>query len=317
MRVLVTGAAGFLGARLVEALLSAPADLPAIDHITAADLERCPLRDARVEALAGSLEDDGFVRAIVTPGVDLIFHLAAVLSGQAEAEFDAGLRVNVDATRALLDACRGLRKPPRFVFASTVAVFGGALPPIVPEDLALRPETSYGTEKAIAELLVGEYTRRGFIDGISCRLPTVAVRPGRPNAALSSFVSGIIREPLAGLDSVCPVPLDTPLWIASPASVTHNLVHAARIPSAALAHQRALNVPGISVTPADMLDSLERAAGAEVRSRVRCEPDDRVMPVVSRWPAALDVTRALSLGFEQDVDFDDVLRQFIEERRQD
>ena len=315
MHALVTGAAGFLGTRLIETLLSGPVDLPDIIRIAAVDLTPCPVRDARVVCLTGSIVDRSFVRSIVEADVDVIFHLAAVLSGQAEADFDAGMQVNVDGSRELLDGCRRLRKAPRFVFASTVAVFGGALPRVVPEDIALRPETSYGAEKAIVELLVSEYTRRGFIDGISCRLATVAIRPGLPSSALSSFVSGIIREPFAGLESVCPVPLDTPLWISSPSAVTHNLVHAVRVPAAALDNRRALNLPGLSVTPAEMLESLERIGGPATRSRVRYELDRRVMAVVCGWPGALDATRALALGFNGDPDFDAVLHQFMQERR--
>jgi D-erythronate 2-dehydrogenase len=234
-----------------------------------------------------------------------------VLSGQSEAEFDVGMRTNVDATRALLEACARLAEPPRFVFSSSIAVFGGPLPDIVPEDMALRPQSSYGTEKAIGELLVSDYSRRGWIDGVSCRLPTVAIRPGRPNSALSSFVSGIVREPLAGIDAVCPVPLDTRMWITSPEVVTRNLLHAARMPTADLNGHRSFNLPGLTVTPAQMLESLERLAGPAVRARVREQVDDRTLRVVRTWPGAFEVSRALSLGFVADVDIDGVIREFM------
>ena len=310
MNVLVTGAAGFLGTRLVEALLSGP-DVP---RIVAADTIACPIADPRVDARTGTIVDPAFIRDIVDDDVDVVFHLAAVLSGQSEAEFDLGMRVNVEATRNLLEACRGLGKPPRFVFSSTVAVFGGELPDVVPEDRALQPQSSYGTGKAIAELLVSEYTRRGFIDGVICRLATVTVRPGAPNSALSSFVSGIIREPLAGIEAVCPVPLDTRLWISSPDVVTANLLHAARVPATGLDGHLALNLPGLTVTPAQMLASLERAGGAAARARVRCEIDPRVSRVVFTWPGTLDDSRARRLGFRADRNFDDVVRQYVGER---
>src|SRR6266540_4103709 len=272
MKILVTGAAGFLGSRLATALLASATGLPNVSN------------------------------------------LAAVVSGQAEADFDLGMRVNVDATRALLDACRCLEKPPRFIFTSTLAVFGGSLPTIVPDDVALMPQSSYGAEKAIVEMLVHEYSRKGFVDGIACRLPTVAVRPGTANAAASSFVSGIIREPLAGIETVCPVPLDTRLWISSPALVTANLLHAACVQTPDLQDRRTVNLPGLSVTPKEMLDSLERVAGAAVRARVRCELDRRIMDIVCTWPGAFDLSRALRLGFSADRDIDSIVRQFITER---
>jgi len=224
------------------------------------------------------------------------------------------MQVNVDATRSLLEACRRLKKAPRFVFASSLAVFGGPLPDVVPEDMVVLPQTSYGTEKAIAEFLVNEYSRRDVIDGIVCRLPTIAVRAGAPNSAMSSFVSGIIREPLAGIDSICPVPLDTRIWISSPDVVIDNLVHAGRIPTAALGGRRALNLPGLCVTPSEMLASLERLGGAAARARVRCETDQRTMRMVCGWPGAFDVSRPLRLGFIADRDIDSVVRQFMAER---
>src|SRR5688572_4177903 len=177
MKILVTGAAGFLGVRLIDALLHENHGGPKVEAIVAADVVPCPIQDPRVDAHVGSIADPGFIQAILAGDTGCIFHLAAVLSGQSEAEFDLGMQVNVDATRALLEACRRAGRRPRFVFASSVAVFGGPLPEVVPEDMALRPESSYGTEKAIAELLVSDYSRRGFVDGISCRLPTVAIRP--------------------------------------------------------------------------------------------------------------------------------------------
>lgn len=314
MTILVTGAAGFLGTRLIRAILSPRSKLADVSSIVAADIVPCPVEDKRLRIQSGSITDAQFVDSIAARDVNLVFHLAAVLSGQSEAEFDTGLRVNVDATRALLEAFRGRNTRPRFVFASSVAVFGGPLPDFIPEDMALRPQSSYGTEKAIAELLVSDYSRRGYIDGISCRLPTVAIRPGKPNSALSSFVSGIVREPLAGVESVCPVPLDTRLWITSPAVVTDNLIHAARIDPARLEARRSVNLPGISVTPAEMLASLERLAGTTARKRVRCELNQEMMRVVLTWPGDFDITRPLNLGFGVDRTIDQIIQQFIDEQ---
>jgi nucleoside-diphosphate-sugar epimerase len=265
-------------------------------------------------SVIGSIADPDFARSAVPPDVTRIWHLAAVLSGQSEAEPDLAMAVNVGGTQALLEACRTASRPPRFVFSSTVAVFGGPLPEVVPEDHALRPASTYGTTKAIAELLVLEATRRGLVDGVACRVPTVSVRPGMPNSAMSSFVSGIVREPLAGLESVCPVPPDTRLWVSSPAVTTANLAHAGQVPAGMLQEVRTINLPGISVTPAQLLDSLERAAGAVVRGRVRIEPDARIARMVESWPGAFDVSRALRLGFSTDRDADALVTQFIADR---
>jgi nucleoside-diphosphate-sugar epimerase len=266
-----------------------------------------------VDCRVGTIVDRHFVDSLLDADVHVVYHLAAVLSGQSEAEFDTGMRVNVEGTRGLLEACRARGTAPRFVFSSTVAVFGGDLPPVVPETLALRPQTSYGVGKAIAELLVAEYSRRGFVDGVACRLATVTVRPGKPNSALSSFVSGVIREPLAGIDAVCPVPLDTPLWVSSPRTVTANLLHAGTMDTAKLGDNRALNLPGISVSAGELLASLERVAGPQVRSHVRVERDDRVARAMCGWPAALDATRALSLGFTADASVDGIVREYIKD----
>lgn len=315
MKVLITGAAGFLGGRLASAVLGAPEGFEGISRLTAADTTACPIDDSRLDSRTGTITDEKFVKSAIDGGVDVVYHLAAVLSGQSEAEFDFGMRVNVEGTRNLLEACRGLERPPRFVFTSTVAVFGGQLPAVVPDHQAVMPETSYGTAKAIAELLVNEYSRRGFVDGIACRVPTIAIRPGAPNSALSSFVSGIIREPLAGIDCTCPVPLDTPIWVSSPDVLTANLLHAGTLAASTLEGRRTINLPGLTVTPAEMLDSLLRQAGSAARARVRCEPDPEITRVVRSWPGAFDVSRALRLGFHVDRDIDSIVRQFIEQRR--
>jgi nucleoside-diphosphate-sugar epimerase len=316
MNVLVTGAAGFLGSRLVKTLLAGSDGAPAVSRLIAADTVACPVVDRRVHSRVGTIVDPDFTRVIVEPDVDVVFHLAAVLSGQSEAEFDVGMEVNFDATRGVLEACRALSRAPRFVFSSTVAVFGADLPDVVPEHSVLHPQSSYGTAKAMTELLVREYTRRGFVDGIICRLATVTVRAGKPNSALSSFVSGIIREPLAGIESVCPVPLDTRIWITSPDVVVSNLIHAARVPAPALDGDLAVNLPGLTVTPAEMLASLERAGGAPARALVRCELDARIARVFATWPGALDDRRARSLGFTADRDIDEIVRQYKDEERQ-
>jgi nucleoside-diphosphate-sugar epimerase len=308
--VLVTGAAGFLGSRLVDALLADPHLLPPGARVRAADVTHPAHADSRVVAAIGSIDDPSFVHEIVSAEVRLVFHLAAALSGQSEADFDTGLRVNLDGTRLLLDACRALPRPPRVVFTSTIAVYGDASREVVPEDAAVRPISSYGAEKAMSELLVAEYARRGFIEGVACRVPTVAVRPGVSNSALSSFASGIIREPLAGIPTTCPVPLDTRLWISSPDAVVANLLHAASVPMGSYDGRPIVNLPGLTVTPAQMLDSLERAAGPAVRALVHVEPDDRVSRVVCSWPGALDITRSLALGFVRDAGIDEIVRRF-------
>ena len=276
VKIVVTGAAGFLGSRLVGALLASDTARRHPVRIVAADLVPCPIDDPRVDVRVGTIADEAFDRSLVDSETAVVYHLAAVLSGQSEAEFEVGMRVNLDGTRGLLEAARAAAVRPRFVFASTIAVFGGPLPAVVPEDLMPRPQSSYGAAKAIGELLVNEYWRRGFVDGLAVRLATVAIRPGTPNSALSSFVSGMVREPLAGVESTCPVPLDTRLWISSPAAITQNLVHAADLRSDALGDERTLHLPGLSVTPAEMLAALEASRwviegddGAASRLRMR------------------------------------------------
>jgi nucleoside-diphosphate-sugar epimerase len=319
MHVLVTGGAGFLGKRLARALLergalAGPDGAPArIDRLTLLDLAPGALGDPRVEAVGGDVADEGLLARLVGPDTGAVFHLAAVVSAQAEADFDLGMRVNLDATRRLLDACRRLPRPPRLVATSSVAVYGGELPAVVQDDTALRPQSSYGTEKAVGELLVADYTRRGWVDGRVLRLPTVSVRPGKPNQAASSFASGIIREPLSGLEAICPVPPETRLWLLSPRRAVEALVLGHELPSSALGTVRSVNLPGLTVTVAEMIAALGRVAGPAAAARVRFERDPLVERIVSSWPAAWDTARARRLGFGGDADFDAVVRAYVED----
>jgi len=317
MTILVTGGAGFLGLRLAKKLLAAdslagPGDARVpVKRLVLADIAKAPIDDLRVTCLAGDIADPAFVRSALAPDTTSVFHLAAVVSGQAEADFDLGLRVNVDATRLLLEACRRLPRPPRFVFTSSVAVFGGPLPTPVPETWILNPQNSYGTQKAIGELLVNDYSRKGFVDGRALRLPTITVRPGRPNKAASSFASGILREPLAGETAVCPVPRETPMWISSPRAVIEHLVQAHDAPAAAYGTSRSLNLPGLSVTAGAMVEALARVAGPEVAARVRWEPDETVAAIVTRWPARLETVRAEAMGMKAEESLEALLRAYL------
>jgi len=322
MNVVITGGAGFLGQRLARALLERgtlagpDGQAHAIDRLTLLDVAAAPPgADSRVVSIAGDVADATLLERVIDRDTASVFHLAAIVSGQAEADFDLGMRVNFDATRALLEVCRARGHRPRVVFASSCAVYGGELPPVVPATAALTPQSSYGTQKAMGELLVNDYSRRGFVDGRALRLPTISVRPGKPNAALSSFASGVIREPLNGLESVCPVPATTRVWLLSPATVIQCFMIAHDLDGAALGTNRSLILPGFTVSVGEMVAALERVAGPQVAARVRYAPDERVERIVRTWPVALDASRAIGLGFPTDTSFDDIVTRYMSDER--
>lgn len=316
MKVIVTGGAGFLGSRVITALLEAhdAETWPfSLDRVVSIDLTESPVVDPRVESVVGDIADPQLLAEVFDADTVAVCHLAAVLSGGSEDDFDLAHRVNVEATHQLLEAARALGTAPRFLFTSSLAVFGGPMPEVVPENMATQSESTYGATKAIGELMVNEYSRRGFVDARICRLPTISVRPGRPNTAVSSFASGIIREPLQGETSTCPVPLDTRMWLSSPDTAVANLVHALRLEAEQLGSWRVLNLPGLTVTVEQMLESLERIGGEQARQRVTQVPDERISRIIRSWPAAFDVERVLGLGFRPDSDFDDAVQQYRDE----
>ena len=269
--------------------------------------------DNRLKLVTGDIADRDTVARLIARGTDAVFHLAAIVSGEAEANPDLGYRVNLDGTRAVLDACRQLGTAPLLVFASSLAVYGGDLPQAVGDDTALTPQTSYGTQKAIGELLVNDYSRKGFVDGRALRLPTVVVRPGRPNRAASTFASSIIREPLAGQDAVCPVAPETIMALASPRRIVAGLVHALGLPGTAFGASRSLQLPGFSVAVGEMAAALRRAGGEGAYARIRWQPDPQIQRIVSGWPQALLTPRAEALGFGRDLGIDEVVAAFIED----
>ncbi len=317
MRIVITGGAGFLGSRLARKLLArgtltdAQGRSREIRSVVLLDVVAPALDDPRVSAVTGDLADPALIARAVTDDTDSVFHLAAVVSGQAEADFDVGMRVNLDATRALLERCRRLAAPPKFVFTSSLAVFGGPLPDPVPDDAPVTPQASYGAQKAIGELLVYDMTRKGFLDGRSLRLPTVTVRPGKPNRAASSFASGIVREPLAGVDAPCPVAPTTRMWVQSPRAVIENLVIGHEAPAGAFAQSRSVNVPGISVAVGDMVAALRKVAGDAVAERVKWNYDPAIDRIVSTWPARFAPVLGPALGMRADADFEGIIRAYI------
>jgi nucleoside-diphosphate-sugar epimerase len=318
MRIVITGGAGFLGVRLARALLSQPTLTDArgatrsVRELILLDVVAPPdLGDSRVRGVTGDLADPAFIERAITADTDTVFHLAAVVSGQAEADFDIGMRVNLDATRLLLERCRRLNAPPKFVFASSLAVFGGPLPDPVPDDAPLTPQASYGTQKAIGELLVYDMTRKGFIDGRSLRLPTVTVRPGKPNKAASSFASGIIREPLSGVDAICPVARTTRMWVTSPRSVIANIIKGHEAPATAFAHTRSVNVPGILAPVEAMVAALRKVAGDAVADRVKWQFDPAIDKIVATWAANFAPKLGYALGMTSDTDFEGIVRAYI------
>jgi nucleoside-diphosphate-sugar epimerase len=325
MDLLVTGGAGFLGQQLIARVLAqgglrlateGGTRIEPIARIVCFDLGEGAIRDARVHNVAGDLADPAQVRALVSTDTGAVVHLAAVVSGTAEADFDLGLRINLDGTRHLLEACRALGTTPRLLFASSIAVFGGDLPAVVTDATAPTPQGSYGIQKLAAELLVQDYTRKGFVCGRSVRVPTVVVRPGRPNGAASGFASGILREPLAGLDARLPVPPETEMWVASPRSVITMLLHALALSAQDWGWHRSLNLPGLTVSMHEEIAALRAVAGEAVAARIRFEPDPAVMRLVRTWAARFDTSRARQMGFAADADMASIVRAYLEDNPQ-
>lgn len=322
MKVLVTGGAGFLGQRLArqlldqgqltdsEGALQTITELVLVDVVPAHDFG-----DVRVTVVTGDIADAFLMRATIDAQTASIFHMAAIVSGQAEADFDLGMRINLDASRLLLDICRELGHKPKVVFTSSVAVYGGQLPDVVQDNTALNPQSSYGAQKAIGELLLNDYSRRGFVDGRVLRLPTISVRPGKPNKAASSFASGIIREPLNGETAVCPVGTDLRLWLLSPRGAIASLIAGHELPGEAFGASRTVNLPGLSVSVGQMIAALEEVAGSEVTARISYAPDPAVERIVKSWPGAWDTARAEALGLTADADFATIIRAHVEDMK--
>lgn len=314
MQIIITGGAGFLGQRLAKALLKSTIEfktLTLLDILQPTD----PSNDPRVECVQADLSLPKVTSSLITTRTSIVFHLAAVVSSHAEKEFDLGWKVNLDITRQLLEACRHAKAGIRFIFSSSVAVYGGELPAVVNDTTVITPRSSYGAQKAMGELLVNDYSRKGFVDGIVLRLPTICVRPGRPNQAASSFVSSIIREPIKGEQAICPVSEDLGLFLSSPETVIKNLIHASTISSDMLGDWRTINLPGIKVTVKQMIRSLKKLTDQTTLDLVKFKPDESINKIVSSWPGAIDNTRALKLGFSVDENFDNFIHQHLADNK--
>ena len=299
-----------LTARLLERGHLRGAGIDAIDLV---DLVEAPIESELCTAHVADLSRPGEADALAALGPDVVVHLAAVVSAEAEADFDKGMVVNLDGTRQLFDAIRHSPGAPRVVYASSIAVFGAPFPDPIPDDFHPTPLTSYGTQKLIGEALLADYSRRGFLDGVGIRLPTVSVRPGAPNAAASSFFSGIIREPLNGLEAELPVSRDVRHPHASPRAAVGFLVHAAELDTERLQGRRNLTMPGVSVTVGEQIEALERVAGPNAAALIVESPDPTVAEIVAGWPTRFDTARATALGFTADATYDDIIRAYIED----
>lgn len=330
MNIVITGGAGFLGVRLARELLRlgslslAGGPAQTIQRITLVDRAPAPsdlLADPRVQTVVGDLNallqpQDGATSA-VPADTDLVYHLAAAVSGECEADFDLGMRSNLDATRAVLQACRALKTRPTLVFASSLAVFGNSpeqpLPAVIEDNTLPTPQNSYGIQKFIGEQLVADYGRKGFVRARNVRLMTVSVRPGKPNAAASSFLSGMIREPLAGVRGACPVAPETPVALASPARTVEGLIRAAQASDADWGARTAVNLPALTTTAGDMAAALERVAGKAARELIDWTPDPTIARIVTNWPSRIHAVRAAGLGLLPDESFEAIIRDYVRE----
>lgn len=326
MNLLITGGAGFLGARLARTLLArgaialcGGAAMP-ITQLTLTDRVPPPedlASDPRVRFVGGDLLELALEGTLPERGTDAVFHLAAAVSAECEADFDLGMRSNLDTTRALLEACRALGTRPLFVFASSLAVFGSVpgkgLPAVIDDDTLPTPQSSYGIQKFIGEQLVADYARKGFVSGRSVRLMSVSVRPGRPNGAASGFLSGMIREPLAGVRAQVPVPAETPVALASPARTIEGIVRAAETSDETWGPLTAVNLPSLRTSVGEMAQALERVAGPSAAALLDWTPDPVIHRVVSSWPGDVRATRANALGLRPDPSFEAIVRDYVRE----
>ena len=322
MKVLVTGGNGFLGRRLVAALLERGAVTGAdgaeheIERIVVSDVGpgiAPPPEDPRIDLRLGDFSERSAAAALLDADTGAVFHLAAVVSGEAEQNFDLGMQINFHGSVRLLDAIRARGTCPRLVFTSSVAAYGGDMPEVIEDSTILTPQTSYGSQKAAVELLINDYSRKGFVDGRALRLPTVVVRPGKANAAASSFASAIIREPLEGRAYACPVAEEAGVWLLSPRRVVESFLHAASLPAEAFGMSRALSLPGMTVTVGEMVAALREVAGDRVAGRLTFERDPFIEKIVYGWATRFRPERALAMGFAPDADFRSVVEAFIED----
>lgn len=319
MQILIIGAGGMIGGKLAANLAQASMlNGKKIERMTLVDVIDPPAPSGDIETIEtfrADLSASGVAADLVSRRPDVIFHLAAIVSGEAERDFEKGYRINLDATRALFEAIRleGARKAyrPRLVFTSSLAVYGAPLPDPIPDDYILAPLTSYGTQKAITELLLADYSRKGYFDGVGVRLPTVVIRPGEPNAAASGFFSGILREPLAGKRSVLPVQDTVKHWLASPRSAVAFLVHAAVLDTAALGARRTLNMPGVAATVAEQIAALERAAGPQAKALIDRRPDEAIAKIIAGWPKSFVPAQAAALGFVAESSVDELIEVYL------
>lgn len=320
MKILITGGTGFIGRKLTERLLGAGSitldgdRTETVEQIVLLDpyANENAMDDPRVRIVKGSLTDPDTI-ADVVHGVDLVWHLAAIVSSEAEADFDLGMDVNLHGLLTLLEALRRAPGRPRLVYTSGFAVFGRPMPDVITDDVIPTPQSSHGMQKAVGELLVADYSRRGFIDGRAVRLPTISVRPGKPNKAASTFVSSIIREPLAGQDAICPVKPETLVYILSPRRALDALERAMTLPDATIGPIRIIPLPGITLSVGDMVSALEKRAGTRTTARIRWEFDPEIQRIVESWPSTVKADRAVALGFQGETDFASIIDAHIED----
>ena len=319
MHILITGAAGMIGRKLIARLVKdGGLHSKAIDRLTLIDVvapEKPAGYSGKVELSTADLAAPGAAAKVIAGRPDVIFHLAGVVSGEAETDFEKGYRVNLDGTRALIEAIRAVGDgyKPKVVFTSSIAVFGAPFPGAIGDEFHLTPLTSYGTQKAICELLLADYTRRGFLEGVGIRLPSIVVRPGKPNKAASGFFSGIIREPLNGQEAILPVADSVLHWHASPRSAVGFLIHAAGLTRAQLGDRINITMPGVCCTVGEQIAALRRIAGDKVAGRIKRAPNELIERIVAGWPRRFDARRGLALGFQVEATFDDIIRAHIED----